>query len=63
VGTLIIVGDAISGSFRSASWNGEDITEAELREHQTETKCLRCSRKLEPENTPVSKVGGRRGVS
>jgi hypothetical protein len=61
-GTLIIVEDAVSGKFHSASWNGEDITEEEARTHQTETRCPRCGRKLDPENSPVIRVGGRRGV-
>src|SRR5215216_2769080 len=63
VGTLIIVGDAMTGTFRSASWNGEEITAEEAREHQTETRCPRCGRKLDPENRPVIRVGGRKGQS
>jgi len=60
VGTLIIVGDAMTGTFRSASWNAEEITEEEAREHQTERECPRCGRKLDPENRSVIKVGGRK---
>jgi hypothetical protein len=53
VGTLIIVSDAISDKFSSATWNGEEISEEEARERQTERKCPRCGRRLDPENAPV----------
>jgi hypothetical protein len=59
-GVLIVVSNAISGEFHSASWKGEDISEDELYERRTETKCPRCGRKLDPENNPVIRVGGRR---
>jgi hypothetical protein len=59
-GTLIIVGDAPSGEFVSASWNGEPLSGEEVRERQTERKCRRCGRKLDPEEDPVIEVGGRR---
>jgi hypothetical protein len=59
VGTLIVVEDAVSGEFRSARWNDEEISEEEARGHQTERECPQCGRKLDPENDPVIKVGGR----
>jgi hypothetical protein len=58
VGTLIIVSEALSGEFDSASWNDEEISEEEAREHRTERKCPQCGRTLDPGNTPVIKVGG-----
>ena len=59
-GTLIVVGNAMTGEFRSASWNGEAITDEELYERQTETKCPRCGGRVRPSEDPVIKVGGRR---
>jgi hypothetical protein len=59
-GTLIIVGDAMTGKFHSASWNGEPLSKEEVSERKTETQCPRCGRKLDPENTLEIKVGGRR---
>jgi hypothetical protein len=57
--TLVIVEDAITGRFHSASWNGEDITEGELHERQTERECPRCGRKLDPEEDIEIQVGGK----
>jgi predicted RNA-binding Zn-ribbon protein involved in translation (DUF1610 family) len=59
-GTLVIVGDAMTRKFHSASWNGEPLSEEEVSEHKMETECPRCGRKLDPENTLEIKVGGRR---
>jgi phage FluMu protein Com len=60
VGTLIIVGDATTDKLHSAKWNGKEISEEELREHETETKCPRCGRKIDPDERAEIKVGGRR---
>jgi hypothetical protein len=59
VGTLTVVSDAVSGEFRSASWNGEEITGEELRERETEVKCPRCGRKIDPSEGFEIMVGGR----
>jgi len=60
VGTLIVVGNALNDRFHSASWNGEPLSEEELRERQTEAKCPRCGRKKDPDERAEIKVGGRR---
>ena len=57
-GTLIVVRDALTGEIRSASWNGEPLSEEALRERQTERECPLCGRKLDPEPTPVIEVAG-----
>jgi hypothetical protein len=57
-GLLITVRDAITGEFHSARWNGEAISEDELRERRTDIRCPRCGRKLGPDEAPVIKVGG-----
>ena len=59
-GTLVVVSNAITGKFHSARWNGEDISEEDADERQTERRCPRCGRKLEPENSSIIKVGGPR---
>lgn len=59
-GLLVTVSDAITGEFYSASWNSEAISEEDLLERQTETKCPRCGRKLDPDNTSEIKIGGHR---
>ncbi len=58
VGTLVIVEDAISGEFHSASWNGEPLDEAELHEREAETKCPKCGRRIDPDETTTIAVGG-----
>src|SRR5215218_4903448 len=60
VGTLSIVEDAISGEFHSASWNGENITEEEAREHQTERKCPWCGTRIDHDEACERTLGGRR---
>lgn len=57
-GTLVVVQNAISGALHSARWNGEDITEEELHEHETERKCPRCG-KIYPSESPEIRIGGR----
>ena len=57
-GLLTVVRRAITGEFHSARWNGKALSEDELRERRTETRCLRCGRKLDPDGAPVIKVGG-----
>jgi ssDNA-binding Zn-finger/Zn-ribbon topoisomerase 1 len=59
-GTLIIVSDANSGEFHSASWNGEPLSEQEAREHETERKCPRCGRRIGLDEASEIRVGGRR---
>ena len=59
-GTLIAVSDAITGEFRSATCNGQPLSEEEVQERRTETRCPRCGRKLDPEEALVIKVGGQR---
>jgi hypothetical protein len=59
VGTLTIVSDAISGAFHSASWNDEPLTRDELRERETERKCPRCGRRIDPTEGLEIRVGGR----
>jgi hypothetical protein len=59
-GMLIVVSNVITGEFHSARWKGEDISEEDADERQTERRCPRCGRKLEPENSSIIKVGGRR---
>jgi hypothetical protein len=61
-GLLVTVHDAITGRFHSAEWNGEEITEGELRERETERECPRCGRKIEPEEDVEIRVGGRDGI-
>jgi hypothetical protein len=60
LGTLIVVSDALTGEIRSASWNGEPLSEEALRERQTERECPLCGRKLDSEPTPVIEVAGAR---
>jgi hypothetical protein len=65
VGTLIIIGnaEAKSGELHSASWNGEPITGEELRERQSERKCSRCGRHIDPEEAAEIRVGRRVGTA
>jgi hypothetical protein len=60
LGVMIVVRDALSGEFRSASWNGERSREEDLRERQTERECPQCGRKLDPEQAPVIEIGAAR---
>jgi hypothetical protein len=61
VGVLIIVGDATTDKvLLYAKWNGEEISEEELRAHESQTKCPRCGRKIDPDERAEIKVGGRR---
>jgi hypothetical protein len=59
-GLLTTVSDAITGEFHSANWNGEAISEGDAAERLTETKCPRCGSNLDPEESPVIRVGGHR---
>jgi hypothetical protein len=59
-GLLITVSNVTTGEFHSARWNGEEVSEEEVRERQEEIRCPRCGRKLDPEDAPVIKVGGLR---
>jgi len=59
-GLLTTVSDAITGEFHSTSWNGEAISEEDAAERWTETKCPRCGRKLDPDESLVVTVGGHR---
>ena len=55
-GVLVVVGDAITGEFHSASWNGEALSEEEAHERCTETKCPRCGARLD--SARVIQIGG-----
>ena len=59
-GTLFVVSNAVSGEFHSASWNGEPLGEHDAHEHETERKCPRCGRRLDPGERPEIRIGGRR---
>jgi hypothetical protein len=59
-GVLVIVSNAITGEFHSARWRGEALSEDEARERQTETRCPKCGRRIEPDAAPVIRVGGLR---
>jgi ribosomal protein S27AE len=62
VGATVIIKDH-RGGFIQASWNGEEITRAELCERQAERECPRCGRKIDPEEATQIKVGGTWGPS
>jgi hypothetical protein len=62
-GTLVVVSNAMTGEFHSARWNGGALSEVELRERETETKCPKCGARIDPEAEPVITVGGLRGRS
>jgi hypothetical protein len=55
-GLLVVVSDAISGEFHSASWNGEALSEEEVHERDTETKCPKCGARIEP--AQIIRIGG-----
>lgn len=57
-GLLVTVSHVITGEHHSATWNGEYISEGALLERQTEDKCPRCGRELDPDGTPVVRLGG-----
>ena len=59
-GTLLVVSNAITGELHSASWNGERLDQSELEERQTETKCPKCGRRINPDEGAEIRVGGRR---
>jgi hypothetical protein len=59
-GVLVIVSNAITGEFHSASWRGEDMSEEEFHERRAETRCPRCGSRIDPAATPVITVGGVR---
>jgi hypothetical protein len=58
-GTFVVVEDAATGAFHRASWNGEDITDDELRVRQAERECPRCGRRIDSGEGLEIKVGGR----
>ena len=59
-GLLVTVSNAITGEHHSATWNGETFSEGELLEGETEARCPRCGRELNPDEAPVIRLGGRR---
>ena len=59
-GLLVTVSNAITGEHHSATWNGETLSEGELLERETEARCPRCGRELNPDEAPVIRLGGRR---
>jgi hypothetical protein len=54
---MIVISDALSGELCSARWNGEHLSEEDLRERQTERECPQCGRKLDPEQVSVIEIG------
>jgi hypothetical protein len=58
-GTLIIW-ETLDAEFVAARWNGEDITEEQLREHENETQCPQCGRTIDPDEGIDILLGGRR---
>ncbi len=59
-GLLTVVRHVTTGELHSARWNGEEVSEEEVREREVETKCPRCGRGLDPGETSVIRVGGQR---
>jgi hypothetical protein len=59
-GLLVTVSNAITGELHSATWNGEAVSEEEVLERRTEARCPRCARKLDPDESPVIRIGGHR---
>jgi hypothetical protein len=59
-GVLVIVSNAMTGEFHSASWRGEALSEDETRERRAETRCPKCGARMDPDEAPVIKVGGLR---
>jgi hypothetical protein len=59
-GLLVLVSNVITGEFHSAHWNGEALSEDEVRERKAETKCPKCGRRISPDETTTITVGGRR---
>jgi uncharacterized protein with PIN domain len=59
-GTLVVVSNAMTGEFHSASWRGEALSEEETRQRRAETRCPKCGRRLEAGDAPVIQVGGLR---
>jgi hypothetical protein len=59
-GTLVIVSDAITAEFHSASWGGEALSEEEAHERCTETKCPKCGARLDL--AQVIRIGGHGGL-
>jgi hypothetical protein len=57
-GLLITVSNVSTGRFHSARWNGEAISEGEVLERRTESRCPQCGRNIDPDQTPVIRVGG-----
>ena len=57
-GLLVTVRHAITGEHRSATWNGEAISEGEVLERRTEARCPRCGRELDPDEALVIRLGG-----
>jgi hypothetical protein len=62
-GVLVVVSNAVTREFHSATWNGEGMSEVEAREHERRRECPGCGRRLDAEDTPVIWVGGLRGHS
>jgi hypothetical protein len=58
-GLLVTVSHAITGEHHSATWNGAAISEGELLERRSESRCPRCGRAPNPDEAPVFKIGGR----
>ena len=57
-GLLVTVSHAITGEFDSATWNGEAISEGELLERRSDTRCPVCGREINPDEAPVIRLGG-----
>ena len=56
---LVMVSNVSTGRFHSARWNGEAISEGEVLERRTESRCPQCGRNIDPDQTPVITVGGQ----
>jgi hypothetical protein len=55
---LLTIVRRITGEIHSATWNGGEASEEEVLERQEERRCPRCGRELDPDETPVIRVGG-----
>jgi hypothetical protein len=61
-GILVVVSDAITGEFHSASWGGEALSAEEVHERCSETKCPKCGTRIDPEEALVIQIGGLGGL-
>lgn len=59
-GTLIVVRNTVSGELAYSRFNGEEISEEELTERQSQLRCPKCGREIGPASLegPVIEIGG-----